>query len=79
MSPPLSGWWCQKKYPYNWNPDNWEIPLNGIGILHLGIPQNTGIFISYIREFPIIEEYGTFFSVPVLLIYDNQGLPVVGK
>ena len=34
---------------------------------------------QYIREFPIIEESGTFFSVPVLLIYDNQGLPVVGK
>ena len=39
---------------------------------------------QYIREFPIIEEYGTSFSVPVLLIYDNrgpnnQGLPVVGK
>ena len=34
---------------------------------------------QYVREFPIIEEYGTFFSVPVLLIYDNQGLPVVGK
>ena len=26
---------------------------------------------QYIREFPIIEEYGTFFSVPVLQIYDN--------
>ena len=39
---------------------------------------------QYIREFPIIEEYETFFSAPVLLFHDNwgpnnQGLPVVGK